>query len=268
MDLVRPLVLILLSLSMVMTSYSTNVYADDMQIPAWIKSNAKWWSEGQISDSDFVQGIQYLIKQEIIKIPKSSSDSSSTAQQIPAWIKNNAGWWANGKISDNDFVAGIQYLIKVNIIKVSVGSFVKLSSDAFENNAMIPQAYTCDGEDISPPLKITGVPDKAKSLALIMDDPDAPMGTFTHWIIWNIPPTKSQFTKGENLEFPQGTTDFGSVGYGGPCPPSGTHRYFFKLYALDSSLDLKAGATRKDLETAMTNHIIEQATLVGKYSRG
>ena len=251
-----------------MTSYSTGVYADDIQVPAWIKSNAKWWSEGQITDSDFVQGIQYLIKQEIIMIPKSSSESSSSDQQIPAWIKNNARWWADGKISDNEFVAGIQYLIKVNIIKVSVGSLVKLSSDAFENNGMIPKTYTCDGEDVSPTLKITSVSSKAKSLALIMDDPDASGGTFTHWIVWNIPPTKSEFTKGENLQTPQGKTDFGSAGYGGPCPPSGTHRYFFKLYALDSSLELKAGATRKELETAMANHIIEQATLVGKYSRG
>ena len=144
---------------------------------------------------------------------------------------------------------------------------MKLSSNAFENNGMIPQIYTCDGEDVSPPLKITAVSDKAKSLALIMDDPDAPMGTFTHWIIWNIPTQKSQFTKGENLEFPQGRTDFGSVGYGGPCPPSGSHRYFFKLYALDSSLELEHGSTKKDLEAAMANHIIEQVTLIGKYSR-
>jgi len=248
-------------------SYSLGAYAADIQIPAWIKSNAKWWSEGQINDSDFVQGIQYLIKQEIIKIPKSISDSSSSEQQIPAWIKNNAAWWADGKISDNDFVAGIQYLIKVNIIKISVVSFVKLSSDAFENNAMIPKTYTCDGEDVSPPLKITGASGKAKSLVLIMDDPDAPMGTFTHWTVWNIPPTKSEFAKGEYIEFSQGVTDFGKAGYGGPCPPSGTHRYFFKLYALDSLLELKAGATKAELELAINGHIIEKTELVGKYAR-
>ena len=242
-------------------------YSDVIQIPSWIKSNAKWWASGQINDSDFVQGIQYLIKHDIIKIPKTNATSSSSEQKIPSWIKNNAGWWADGKISDNDFVQGIQYLIKINIIKVSAGLFMKLSSNAFENNGIIPQIYTCDGEDVSPPLTISGVPDKAKSLALVMDDPDAPSGTFTHWVIWNISPQKSQFTKGEKLEFPAGRTDFGVTGYGGPCPPSGTHRYFFKLYALDTMLDLKSGATRAELETAITNHIVEKTELVGKYTR-
>ena len=250
-----------------MSSLLTQSYSDTIEIPSWIKSNAKWWADGQINDSDFVQGIQYLIKQGIIIIPKTSADSSSSAQQIPSWVKNNAGWWAGGKISDNDFVQGIQYLIKINIIKVSAGSFMKLSSNAFENNGIIPQIYTCDGEDVSPPLTISGVPDKAKSLALVMDDPDAPTGTFTHWVVWNISPQKSQFTKGEKLEFPEGRTDFGDTGYGGPCPPSGTHRYFFKLYALDSTLDLKPGATREQLELAMNNHTIENTTLIGKYAR-
>jgi Raf kinase inhibitor-like YbhB/YbcL family protein len=110
---------------------------------------------------------------------------------------------------------------------------MKISSPAFENNDMIPSEYTCHGSDTSPPLIISGVPKEAKSLATIMDDPDAPMGIFTHWVVWNIPPQKTQFARGEKISFPQGKTSFGGKSYGGPCPPRGTHRYFFKLYALD-----------------------------------
>ena len=255
---------LLLSL-LTITSFSQSS-GSELQIPSWIKNNAKWWADGKIGDSDFVQGIQYLIKQKIMQVPQTQSKESGS-QQIPLWVKSNAGWWADGKISDNDFVAGIQYLIQINIIKIQVEQNMKLSSASFENEKFIPFEYTCDGEDLSPPLTIVNVPKNAKSLALIMDDPDAPVGTFTHWVVWNISPQKSQFTKGEQVQFPQGSTDFGSIGYGGPCPPSGTHRYFFKLYALDSMLDLKDGTTKKDLEKAMTSHIIEQATLIGKYSR-
>ena len=100
-----------------------------------------------------------------------------------------------------------------------------------------------------------------------MDDPDAPSGTFTHWTVWNIPPDKSQFAKGEKIIFSQGKTGFGKTGYGGPCPPSGTHRYFFKIYALDTLLNLNESSKKEDLEQAMKGHIIAQATLVGKYSR-
>ncbi|OLB89411.1 MAG: phosphatidylethanolamine-binding protein [Thaumarchaeota archaeon 13_1_40CM_38_12] len=142
-----------------------------------------------------------------------------------------------------------------------------LSSTAFENNRTIPKEFTCDGADLSPPLSISGVPKSAKSLALIVDDPDAPSGTFTHWTVWNIPADKSQFAKGEKISFPQGKTSFGKTGYGGPCPPSGTHRYFFKIYSLDTLLDLNESSKKADLEQAMKDHIIEQVTLVGKYSR-
>ncbi|OLE40671.1 MAG: hypothetical protein AUF74_00215, partial [Thaumarchaeota archaeon 13_1_20CM_2_38_5] len=124
-----------------------------------------------------------------------------------------------------------------------------------------------DGADLSPPLSISAVPKNAKSLALIMDDPDAPSGTFTHWTVWNIPADKSQFAKGEKIIFQQGKTGFGKAGYGGPCPPSGTHRYFFKLYALDVVLDLDQSTKVKDLEDAINSHIIKQTLLVGKYSR-
>lgn len=244
-----------------------NSYADPAQIPLWVKNNAKWWSKGQIGDSDFVKGIQYLIEQQIIQLPPTSA-SSNTQSQIPAWIKNNAGWWANGTIRDEDFVKGIQYLIQVNIIHVTSNQTFLLSSPAFENNGTIPVQYTCDGDNVSPPLTIAGVPESTQGLALIVDDLDVPQGIFTHWIVWNMPANKTQFSAGENIDYPQGINGMGKSGYGGPCPPLGqTHRYFFKLYALNSTLNLDESATKGDLEQSMSGHIIAQAILEGKYSR-
>ena len=144
---------------------------------------------------------------------------------------------------------------------------MKASSSAFENGGKIPSEFTCDGQDLSPPLSIIDVPKEAKTIAIIMDDPDAPMGTFTHWLVWNIPSHKTQFTKGEKLDFVQGRTSFGTTEYGGPCPPSGTHRYFFKIYALDTKLDLKQGSSVKDLEKAIRVHVLAESVLMGKYSR-
>ena len=144
---------------------------------------------------------------------------------------------------------------------------MKLTSSAFEHNGDIPEEFTCDDADISPPLAIEEASENAKSLALIMDDPDAPVGTFVHWVVWNIDPTTTEIKKGEQIPWPQGRTDFGKQGYGGPCPPGGTHRYFFKLYALDTKLDLQPRSTKRDLERAMEGHIIEKAELMGKYSR-
>lgn len=253
-------------LLIILGTIPNSVSAQETTIPNWVRNNAKWWSENKIEDSDFSQGIQYLINQGIMKIPATTQDSESS-EKIPSWVKNNAGWWADGKISDTDFVSGIQHLIKSSVIKLRVDVAMKLSSAAFENNTMITAEYTCDGQDISPPLSISGVPSKAKSLALVMDDPDAPGGTFTHWVVWNIPPDKTEFLKGEEIQFPQGRTSFGDIGYGGPCPPSGVHRYFFKLYALNFMLDLEEGSTKKDLEREMTGKIVEQTTLIGKYSR-
>ena len=241
-------------------------YGDQIQIPFWIKNNAKWWAHGEIGDSDFAKGIEYLIQQDVIKIPNTES-GTSTQTQIPRWVKNNAGWWADGSIGDEDFVKGIQYMIQVNIIHISYKTNMILTSSAFENNGTIPSEFTCDGNNVSPPLSISDVPKNAKSLALIMDDPDTPVGTFTHWTVWNISPQKSEFSKGEKINLPQGRTSFGKQGYGGPCPPSGTHRYFFKLYALDKIFDIENGTSRKDLESAMNDHIITQSVLVGKYSR-
>jgi len=246
--------------------FLTKSLAEEIQIPPWVKNNAKWWSEGQIGDNDFVSGIQYLIQSGIMKIPQTRSETGFS-QQIPIWIKNNAGLWANGTITDDDFVKGIQYLIQKNIIQIKTEQAMVLSSSAFKNNETIPSEYTCDGTNVSPQLTITGVPYSARSLALIVEDPDAPIGTVTHWIIWNIPPEKTQFNKGEKISYQQGITIFGKTGYGGPCPPSGTHRYLFKLYALDIVLDLVDGSTKDNLIQAMEGHILEQVTLIGKYSR-
>jgi len=142
---------------------------------------------------------------------------------------------------------------------------MRLASSEFENNGQIPSKFTCDGANISPPLNIEEIPENTKTLALIMDDPDAPMGTFVHWVTWNIKPTtKIPEAQKTGLE---GINGFGNLGYGGPCPPSGTHRYVFKLYALNAEIDLNRGATKKDLEDAMKDHILAKAELVGKYSR-
>ncbi len=153
------------------------------------------------------------------------------------------------------------------------GVNMELTSHVFQAGNMIPPQYTCDGQDISPPLSWSDPPAGTISFALISDDPDAPMGTWVHWVLWNIP--ASARTLEENLPktaslangAKQGTTDFHRIGYGGPCPPSGTHRYFFKLYALDTTLDLPSGTTKKDLEKAMGGHILAQTELMGTYRR-
>jgi hypothetical protein len=138
----------------------------------------------------------------------------------------------------------------------------------FENNGKIPDRHTCNGENVSPPIDISDVPDGTKSMVLIVDDPDAPAGTWVHWVLWNIP---QDTTKIEEDSVPEnaieGVNDFRKIGYGGPCPPSGTHRYFFKLYALDIKLGLKKGASKKDAERAMEGHILSQAKLVGLYGK-
>jgi len=143
-----------------------------------------------------------------------------------------------------------------------------LSSPAFEHNGNIPVKYTCDGVNVNPPIFIKQVPAGTKSLALIVDDPDAPSGTWVHWVLWNMDPAikeikEDSFPKGAK----QGMNDFRQQTYKGPCPPSGTHRYFFKLYALDTTLTLHANATKAELEKSMKGHIIEKAHLVGFYKR-
>ncbi|MCF8302402.1 MAG: YbhB/YbcL family Raf kinase inhibitor-like protein [Bacteroidales bacterium] len=150
---------------------------------------------------------------------------------------------------------------------------LKITSNAFEQEQMIPDKYTCDGEDISPQLSFENVPEGTKSLALICDDPDAPMGTFVHWVLFNIPPDTKELPEGTPMQQElengarHGKTNFGHVGYGGPCPPSGVHRYYFKLYALDRTVDLEPGASKQDLLGAMDTHIIEKAEMMAKYER-
>lgn len=144
-----------------------------------------------------------------------------------------------------------------------------LTSSVFLHNTNIPAAYTCEGEDKNPPLDISGVPQTAKSLALIVDDPDAPVGTWDHWILWNIAPDTKRIDQGQlPAGAVQGMNDFKKTNYGGPCPPPGKpHRYFFKLYALDESLDLTSSSTKQDLEKAMEGHILTRAELIGLYQR-
>ena len=145
------------------------------------------------------------------------------------------------------------------------GGNMKLTSSAFSHNQMIPKKYTCEGNDVSPPLTIDGIPDGAKSLALIVDDPDAPMGTWVHWVVFDIP-IVNQIAE-DTIPGKQGHNDFGKKDYGGPCPPSGTHRYFHKIYALDTTLNLKEGITKKALEKAMQGHILDKAELIGLYKK-
>lgn len=145
---------------------------------------------------------------------------------------------------------------------------MEITSSAFEHNGTIPQQYTCDGEDINPPLTFHDIPQNTKSLALIVDDPDAPNGDWVHWLIWNMSPATKIIKANSIPENTKcGTTDFRNTGYGGPCPPSGTHRYHFKLFALDTELSLDASAKKQDLLTSMANHTIARAELIGRYAR-
>ena len=150
---------------------------------------------------------------------------------------------------------------------------MKINSSAFTEGSNIPSKYTCDGQDISPPLEWKDAPEGTKSFALISDDPDAPVGTWVHWVAFNIPPnaTKLEENIKHDKEFKngmrQGNNDWPKIGYGGPCPPSGTHRYYFKLYALDTMLDVMPGATKEQLLKAMKGHVLAEVQLMGKYKR-
>jgi Raf kinase inhibitor-like YbhB/YbcL family protein len=153
------------------------------------------------------------------------------------------------------------------ILDMNAASSISVTTPAFQAGGDIPAKFTCNGANINPELKINGTPNEAKSLVLIVDDPDAPHGLFTHWILWNIDPKTTNI--GENsapVGGIQGTNDFGKRNYGGPCPPSGTHRYFFKIFALDTKLDLKPSARRAELDAAMRSHTLAQGELMGRYS--
>lgn len=150
---------------------------------------------------------------------------------------------------------------------------MKLTSKAFDTNGIIPPQFTCDGKNISPSLSWSEPPADTKSLALICDDPDAPGKTWVHWVVYNLPPSTRFLPEAvpEGSKIPngglQGINDFKKLSYGGPCPPGGTHRYFFKVYALDEMLDLEPGATKAELEAAMKDRILDRGELMGYYSR-
>ena len=150
---------------------------------------------------------------------------------------------------------------------------IEVRSSAFEDGDMIPARYTCDGQGVSPPLSWDSVPNSSKSLALVADDPDAPGGTFVHWVIYDLPPETRRLPEDvPKRQTPSGGAEQGvngarRIGYTGPCPPSGTHRYFFKIYALDSRLDLGGGATGEKLFDAMQGHVLAEGQLMGTYQR-
>ncbi len=142
---------------------------------------------------------------------------------------------------------------------------LSVSSPAFENNTLIPAKYTCDGDNVNPPLTIKGTPEEAKSLVLLVDDPDATIGTWDHWVVWNIPPAGS--IAENTVPGTEGLTTDRQHSYDGPCPPYGTHRYFFKVYALDTLLKLSPNSTKKDVEKAMQGHVLAEGALIGLYRR-
>lgn len=151
---------------------------------------------------------------------------------------------------------------------------IQITSPAFKDGAPIPKKYTCDAENVSPPLEWSGLPEGTKSVAVICDDPDAPVGTWVHWVLYGLPPTQTSLEERVPTtdvlpgDVRQGRNDFKQFGYGGPCPPPGkAHRYFFKIYALDVDTDLEPGASKKQLRKAMEGHILAQGQLMGTYQR-
>ncbi len=161
---------------------------------------------------------------------------------------------------------GIVAFLCMSVILGCASQQMKLTSSAFEEGEEIPERYTCDGADVNPPLKIMDIPAETKSLALIVDDPDAPGKVWVHWVVWEIPPEMKKIAEGSILGV-QGLNDFKRKDYSGPCPPSGTHRYFFKVYALSIVPDMKENAGKEELEKAMQGHIIAEARLMGTYQR-
>jgi Raf kinase inhibitor-like YbhB/YbcL family protein len=147
----------------------------------------------------------------------------------------------------------------------AVNTGLLISSPAFNHEESIPSKYTCEGENISPPIRISGIPKQAKSLALVVEDPDATDGVFDHWILWNIPPEERIPEK--SVPGIPGKNSYGKMQYSGPCPPSGTHRYYFRIFALDIDLNLKAGANKKALQEAMKGHVILEGELMGLYQK-
>jgi Raf kinase inhibitor-like YbhB/YbcL family protein len=186
-----------------------------------------------------------------IQTPVSQDSKQTQNQEKNAPQQDNSGKIANQRTQTTKNTNNMQNL--------------QIKSTAFVNNGKIPAKYTCDGEGVNPELLISAVPENAKSLVLIVDDPDAPGGTFNHWVIWNIPPTVSTIKEGASIEGIAGINSGGDNGYFGPCPPSGTHRYVFKLYALDTLISLDNNDGSSDVKSAISSHIIGQTQLIGLY---
>lgn len=177
-------------------------------------------------------------------------------------------------LTSSIILVGAWYIFRpINVpqtsVIVQVKQTMKLVSSALINEETIPRAFTCDGQGEHPPFSLSGVPEGTKSLAVIVDDPDAPAGTFNHWVIWNIDPKATEIAAGQiPVKSQEGTNSSGSIGYTPPCPPAGpSHRYFFTLYALDSTIGLDGKAKKDELVAAMSGHIIEQTNLIGNYGR-
>jgi Raf kinase inhibitor-like YbhB/YbcL family protein len=165
-------------------------------------------------------------------------------------------------------IIGIQTSGAFTLKEATAMEKLTISSPAFGHEGNIPAKYTCDGMDVNPTLTIVNVPGGAKSLALIVDDPDAPAGTWVHWVVWNITPNTTEIREDSVPKGAiQGINDFRKHSYGGPCPPSGTHRYFFKLFALDALLNIRPDSRKQELEEAMKGHILSQAEIIGLYKR-
>ncbi len=159
-------------------------------------------------------------------------------------------------------------LTDTNLSNISSSQKMKISSPAFDHKGQIPAKFTCDGDNVNPPLEFSDIPEDAKSLVLIMDDPDAPVGLWVHWLLWNISPNTTKIAENtvpENAT--QGYTSFERNDYGGPCPPDSEHRYFFRLYALNTTLDLDSSTEKKDLLEEIEGHVLEKAEIYGKYAR-
>jgi len=171
------------------------------------------------------------------------------------------------------FLVVLIFLFNQAEAQMKGGKVMEIKSPAFEQEGMIPERYTCDGANVSPSLEWASAPEGTKSFALIYDDPDAPMGTWVHWVVYDLPESITKLPENIPPERilsgggKQGTNDFRKIGYGGPCPPSGTHRYYFKLYALDTTVNLDPGATKDQLLKAMKGHILSEAQFMGKYRR-
>lgn len=150
-------------------------------------------------------------------------------------------------------------------MKNSTSDSLVISSSAFENEGLIPSKYTCEGEGINPPLDVQNIPDGTQTLAIIVEDPDAPNGTYDHWLVWNVPP--QSIIEEDRIPGISGKNGAGKTGYHGPCPPKGYHRYYFHVFALDSSLELPGGIDKKTLQAAMKPHILSKGTLMGRYKK-